>query len=297
MRRIIASCQDNRQPEEPVLLRNIELPKLVRLIRLLPARPAEFWVRLSTMAEARAESYWRRPCAIEPVDWSRAICDLSQLWRVDVDSCLREAELETVEQEVLRRMRALPNERPFGSFHNGGLRLARLCYALARLIRPLAIVETGVCYGVTSAFLLKALEVNGRGQLHSIDLPPLGENADQFVGSLIPPSLKKNWKLYRGTSKTLLPSVLRSAGGIGLFVHDSLHTYRNMRRELEIVTSHLTGPAVVIADDVEANGAFHEWLLKVGPFYSAVLEEHAKGSLLGLALLHDPNGPVSSSIE
>ena len=269
------------------------MAKLARLLRLLPARPAEFWARLSTMAEVRAEAYWRRPRTIKPVAWSGAICDLSQLWQIDVDSLLREAELETVEQEVLRRMQTMPNEAPFGSFHNGDLRLARLCYALARILRPLAIVETGVCYGVTSAFLLKALEVNGRGQLHSIDLPPLGENADQFVGSLIPPSLKKNWKLYRGTSKNLLVPVLRSAGGIGLFVHDSLHTYRNMRRELEIVTPYLIGPAVVIADDVEGNGAFQEWVLRVRPFYSAALEQQVKRSLLGLALLHDPNGPVS----
>jgi hypothetical protein len=271
------------------------VPKLARLIRLLPSRPAEVWQRLTTMVEVRAESYRRRPCTIEPVDWSRAICDLSHLWQVDLNRFLRETELETVEREVLDRIRTMPKEAPFGSFHNGDLRLARLCYALARIIQPLAMVETGVCYGVTSAFLLKALEVNGRGQLHSIDLPPLGENADQFIGSLIPNSLKKNWRLYRGTSKNLLPLVLRSAGGIGLFVHDSLHTYRNMRREFETVTPYLVPPAVVVADDVDGNAAFQQWVARVAPDYSVVLGEQSKQSLLGAAVLGVKPRPVPTN--
>ena len=35
------------------------------------------------------------------------------------------------------------------------------------------VVETGVAHGVTSRFILEALERNGRGFLWSIDLPPL----------------------------------------------------------------------------------------------------------------------------
>src|ERR1700730_2489868 len=100
--------------------------KLACLIRLLPIRPAEGWPRLTTLAEVRAEAYRRRPCTIEPVDWSRAMSDLSQFWQVDVDSILQEGELELVEQEVLRLMRTMPKDAPFGSFHNGDLRLARL---------------------------------------------------------------------------------------------------------------------------------------------------------------------------
>ena len=236
------------------------------------------------MVEARTEPYLRRPCAIEPVDWPTAVSELSRLWRVDLNALLSEAELENVEQEVLRFMRAMPTNVPFGSFHCGDLRLARLCYVLARIIRPSAIIETGVCYGVTSAFLLKALQVNRRGTLHSIDLPPLGKDADQFVGKLIPDDLRGSWKLYRGASKSLLPYVLKEVGSLGLFVHDSLHTYRNMLLEFEMVRPHLAPTAAVVADDIEGNEAFDEWVVKTYPQYSAALQEESKQSLIGVAL-------------
>jgi methyltransferase family protein len=236
------------------------------------------------MVEVRAESYRRRPCTIEPVDWPKAIAELSQLLRVDVDAILREPEMEIVEKQVLRLMRTMPNDAPFGSFHNGDLRLARLCYALARIIQPLAIVETGVCYGVTSAFLLKALQVNGGGVLHSIDLPPLGKNADLFVGRLIPSELHGNWKLYCGSSKALLSMVLQDVGNVGLFVHDSLHTRRNMLREFETIKPYLSPKAAVVADDIEGNEAFHEWAQNTRPHYVAALQQESKSSLLGVAL-------------
>jgi len=270
------------QDNAPVGLSTLQ--KLACLTRLLPSRPAEVWQRLATMADVRAEVYRRRPCTIEPVDWSRATSDLSQFWQVDVDGILREAELELVEQEVLGLMRTMPRDAPFGSFHNGDLRLARLCYSLARILRPLAIVETGVCYGVTSAFLLKALRVNGRGVLHSIDLPPLGKNADQFVGRLIPADLRCDWKLHRGSSRVLLPEVLKDLGQIGLFVHDSLHTYKNMLREFETAQKYLGPTAAVVADDIQGNQAFQEWVIKASPQRSVTLHEQAKQSLLAVAL-------------
>jgi Methyltransferase domain len=260
------------------------LQKLACLIRLLPTRPAEFWGRVTTIAEVRAESYRSQPCMMEPVEWLKAMSELSHLLHTDFNSILREADLEMVEQETQRRMRAMPKDAPFGSFHNGDLGMARLCYALARVIQPRTIVETGVCYGMTSAYLLQALQVNRSGVLHSIDLPPLGKEADQFVGILIPARLRGNWKLHRGPSKHLLPRVLKEVGHADVFVHDSLHTRRNMMREFETVAPYLSRKSAVIADDIEGNDAFHAWVRKVHPQYSAALHEQSKQSLFGVAV-------------
>ena len=46
------------------------------------------------------------------------------------------------------------------------------------------------------------------------------------------------------------------------------------------------GPqAVVVADDVQGNSAFIDWVSRAQPSYSAVAEEQSKQSLLGVAVL------------
>jgi hypothetical protein len=260
------------------------MQKLACLTRLLLSNPSEVWERVATIAELRADAHRKQTCSMQPVNWSAAITELSAFCQVDVEKVLQEPELAQVEQDVTRMRETMPKNAPFGAFHHGDLRLARICYALARIIRPPLVVETGVCYGVTSAFLLKALNVNGGGVLHSIDLPPLGKDADQFVGRLIPNDLRSNWKLHRGASKKLLPAVLRELGPISFFVHDSLHTYSNMKREFETVAPFLAPSAVVVSDDIEGNEAFPEWIATQRSQCSVAVQEESKQSLLGVAL-------------
>ena len=198
---------------------------------------------------------------------------------------LREEELSLVEKKVAHGISALPSQAPFPLFHNGDFGLARLCYLLVRVTQPSTVVETGVCYGVTSAFLLQALRVNGAGCLHSIDLPPLAKTGDEFVGTLVPEDLRPGWRLHRGRSVDLLPDLARALRQIDFFLHDSLHTYRNMSQEFETVTPFLAPQAIVVADDVQGNSAFVDWVSRSRTAYSAVLREHSKPTLLGLAML------------
>jgi predicted O-methyltransferase YrrM len=177
----------------------------------------------------------------------------------------------------------LPPNAPFKAIHSADVALARCCYAACRALKPDVVVETGVAYGVTSAFLLQALNENGQGRLASIDLPPLGPNADQFAGIAVPMRLRGRWRLHRGVTKRLLPGLLDETGPVDLFVHDSLHTYRNMRWEFETVWPHLGDGGMVIADDVQGNPAFKE--LRNHSLSSwHVFQEADKSSLFGVAI-------------
>jgi predicted O-methyltransferase YrrM len=149
---------------------------------------------------------------------------------------------------------------PFGNFHNGSITLGRLCYAACRVLRPQLVVETGVAYGVTSAYILRALADNDSGELYSIDLPPLARDADDYIGCLIPRELRDRWRLFLGAARRILPEVLQGAGQPDLFLHDSLHTYSHMKWEIELVLPRLRGGGVLIADDIERNQAFQEAL-------------------------------------
>jgi hypothetical protein len=68
-------------------------------------------------------------------------------------------------------------------------------------------------------------------------------------------------------------------------IHDSLHTDRNMQRELSPVTPYLSPPAVVLSHDIEVNSALSEWVEKVRPSCWTAWKRQDKSSLLGIAIL------------
>lgn len=268
--------------------------KALRLISLLPARPIEFYDRVTAIVEVRREQGCSRPNVYDPKAWDEVISSVEQVLEKDIEVFLNESALAEIEAEVRQGIENISSEGPFGLFHNGDLILARLCYMLCRTLKPSILLETGVAYGVTSAFILKALEVNGEGMLHSIDLPPLGNQADRFVGNLIPQSLKHRWLLHRGTSKRVMPKLLSHLGQIDIFIHDSLHTYGNISRELKMISPQLKSRSVVICDDLEGNVAFHEWGIQKKPdFWATIQEANKSNSLCGIAVFVDRHPSAS----
>ncbi len=149
-------------------------------------------------------------------------------------------------------------------------------YALLRAIQPRFAVETGVLHGLTSAFMLGALHRNRSGTLISIDLPSYFEtgpaNRDGFDDTLPPGrepgwvvggELAGRWNLRKGRSLDLLPSVLDECGSLGLFVHDSEHTYETMWAELTMVWDYVENSGIVVCDNVACNTSFFDFCRKV----------------------------------
>jgi methyltransferase family protein len=194
-----------------------------------------------------------------------------------VAAALREDGLAQIDAEVQERIGRLGPAVPFPLAHNAAPSLAQLCYALCRALRPTTVLETGVAYGVTSAFLVKALALNGDGELHSVDRAPVRPDVEGYIGTLVPEQLRSRWTLHRGTSRRLLPRLLADLDGLSLFVHDSQHTYRNISWELRNVTPHLARPAVVLVDDASGNCAFEHWVERTRPAFSAVVAEFPVG--------------------
>jgi hypothetical protein len=260
------------------------LGKAGLLLALLPSSPLEFYDRVRTMVEVRLEPMWVRPGRYQTQEWPAVVAGASQALGHDLNTFLVEPAIVELEEEIRRHVDNLRAQAPFTLSHNADFHLARLCYTICRATRPAVIVETGVAYGVTSTYILQALAVNESGMLHSVDLPPLGRDADRFVGILIPPALKQRWRLHRGASKRVLPALLRRLGQIDLFIHDSLHTYTNMRWEFHAAASHLARSAVVIADDIEGNPAFQEWASAAQPAFSTTMREAEKPGMCGLSI-------------
>jgi hypothetical protein len=130
------------------------------------------------------------------------------------------------------------------------------------------------------------MELNGKGSLTSIDLPPLvPSEVESQVGVFIPAELRSRWNLRRGSSRQLLAEEARQRTDLRLFVHDSLHTYRTMQFEFETVLRYLVRPAVIVSDDIESNRAFEALARRPEVTFSAVFRQAGKTSFAGLAII------------
>jgi hypothetical protein len=145
----------------------------------------------------------------------------------------------------------------FGGWDDGDGRLGRLAWCLTRHRQPERVVETGVGRGLTTRVVLEALERNGSGHLWSIDLPPLIErDLEQQTGIAVPGRLRHRWTLLRGSSRRQLPGLAVELGSIDLFLHDSLHTERNVSFELRTAWAALAPGGAALLDDIQQSAAF-----------------------------------------
>src|SRR5215217_5027776 len=161
-------------------MRSVE--PLINLALLLSRRPREFRDRVAGYADLGLERLWRSSPAYETARWQGVLRDIGEhLGRVT--EILDEPALEEIEDDTRRLLEDIRAKDPFSPRWAADSRFARLGYLLCRLISPSVVLETGVAYGVSSAFILKALEVNGSGTLHSVDLPPLRSEYERFWGS------------------------------------------------------------------------------------------------------------------
>ena len=133
-------------------------------------------------------------------------------------------------------------------------------YVFVRLVKPEIVVETGVGAGISSTYILKAMELNRKGMLHSIDLP----DETGLSGWAVPNDLRTRWRLYKGSSTYLLPALLRKTGPIDMFLHDSDHTYENMMFEFRSTWAKLKNNSIFLAHDIGRNNAIFDFCREAG---------------------------------
>jgi hypothetical protein len=252
-----------------------------------PRRPPPRLASLSPAAReaaARARRALGDPRAVPNVAWIAALTGAN---RREIGAILEELEaLLPLEEEVRHRHLAAGRES------YAQIRAPFELFAITRLLRPEHIVEVGVSSGVSSAHFLAALRRNKRGRLHSIDFPlrqkgPTLDRAESSValppgretGWAVPERLRDRWDLRLGRSEELLPALVGELAGIGLFLHDDLHTPAHLTFELETIRPHLRPGDVVLADNTVWTGeAFPRFARSLG----ARLVRRGRSDLVGL---------------
>ncbi|MHB8560216.1 MAG: class I SAM-dependent methyltransferase [Thermoplasmataceae archaeon] len=113
-------------------------------------------------------------------------------------------------------------------------------FSIIRL-KPETVIETGVSDGMSSLFVLSALQKNGRGNLYSIDFPEVGMPRlyGKEPGWIVDDSLRSQWSIIYGKSSEKLPFLLRDVKQVDVFLHDSEHSYSNMKFEFSTVLERM----------------------------------------------------------
>jgi hypothetical protein len=177
----------------------------------------------------------------------------------------------------------------YGGWNDGDRAFAEAIWCIVTHMRPLTVVETGVAHGLTSRVILEGLERNGNGHLWSVDLPAVDSALHREVGMAVPGALRSRWTYVQGSSRERLPHLFTNLREFDLFVHDSLHTGRNMRFELEAAWAVLRPGGVVVVDDIDHNPGFRPFVDKTGP-QAWLAARHVTGAgLWGVAIKATPH--------
>ena len=145
----------------------------------------------------------------------------------------------------------------------GGGGSVEVVYFLTRLIKPNNIIETGVAAGFTTYAFLKAIEKNKKGNLYSSDFPYFRlPNAEQFIGIIIPASLKKKWNLYINGDENNIKEIKKRIKSVDLVHYDSDKTYEGRKNFLKSISTIIHKDTFIIMDDLHDNTFFYDLISK-----------------------------------
>jgi hypothetical protein len=161
---------------------------------------------------------------------------------------------EIIEELKLKGVQAGPES--FLGWNDGDAGFVRAIRCLARHLKPHNVIETAVAHGVSSRIILEALALNKSGHLWSIDRPPLNHELHHEIGIAVGSRFPTLWSYVRGPSRRHLSAILSRVGEIEIFIHDSLHSKKNVRFEMDCAWSALRVGGAIVVDDIDANWGF-----------------------------------------
>lgn len=225
----------------------------------IAADPLESWVRFREQYAAHREGQTPTNLYKSNIDWESRLHSLINLYSsgelVSEFWALWTVVINDMHEQGIRA-----GPESFKGWNDGDAGFVRAIWCLTRHLKPTNVVETGVAHGVTSRLILEALEKNGHGHLWSIDRPPMEREWKQQIGIAVGNRFQDRWSYISGSSRRRLPGLLGKLGRIDLFIHDSLHSERNVRFEVDRAWAVLRPDGAIVVDDIDVNRGFHSFL-------------------------------------
>jgi predicted O-methyltransferase YrrM len=126
-----------------------------------------------------------------------------------------------------------------------------LLYTLVRGLKPTTVVELGVGNGHSSFFIIRALQANGFGTLHSFDVEP-------EAGRLLDNTDRSSWDFRLLARRKGTRELMRHLGCLptaDLCFHDADHNYLAQYVEFRRLWDQLSQVGLMVGDDVDASYA------------------------------------------
>lgn len=172
----------------------------------------------------------------------------------------------------------------YGWYSDADSSLCRALWCTALHTKPEVIIETGVARGVTSRVVLEALNRNGSGHLWSIDLPfPFDHELRGQTGVAVPDTCRGRWSYLEGTSRQRLPALAAEVGHAEMFIHDSLHTAKNVAFEMEQAGALMAQGGVMLVDDIGSHDSFTSFARRHPRYQTIICPSEDRGGIFGIA--------------
>ena len=243
----------------------------IRSVTAIASDPLDVWASLRDKHAERREEIPPPDLYEAEEHWERRLHDLLGVpWPCEATSEFRALWPVVIAELQAKGIRVGPES--FNCWNDGDAGLVRAIYCLTRHLRPNNVVETGVARGLTSRFILEALERNRGGHLWSIDRPPLEWELREQIGMAVGDRFPNRWSYISGSSRRRLPRLLSKLGQIDLFIHDSLHSEHNVRFEVDSAWQALRPGGAIMVDDIDANRGFRSFKATFSGHQSMICE-------------------------
>jgi predicted O-methyltransferase YrrM len=209
----------------------------------------------------------------------RQIKNISEL--VDADGEKVEDLLENARTgRINRRIENCETQIEDKPFSLGGMMLGgETAYLLTRLLEPDTILEIGVANGISTLYILEALnKLETTADVRAIDKPQFeshirkkrGARGLSGVGGIIPDEKETGWvasinhrsrhgyQYYVGDFTQVLPKIVDSMPPVDLAIYDASKDSDEMQMAYEILIQSLSSQGVLVSDDIEVNDTFSQ---------------------------------------
>ena len=195
-------------------------------------------------------------------------------------------------KELMTNIGQLLTEKGFGTglhtygwYSDADIDMTSAIWCTVRHNQPEAVMETGVAHGVSSRVILEGLNRNDRGHLWSIDIPnPLNRSVHGQEGVAVTDECRPRWTYVEGESRLQMPPLVKKVGKVELFIHDSLHTFKNTLFEMEQAASVMPPGGVMLIDDIRSHDGFLDFA-KRHPEFKTILVSTLDGiGAIGIAV-------------